>query len=115
MNNETLLHEKIKSDFETLKELEVGSGAYTATVDGVAKLMDRAIEIDKLNADQQLKQKQLDEDRVDRIVKNCLTAVSVIGGFAMTYWGAKNSWKFEETGTITSTPGRKFINNLFKW
>ena len=74
MKVETLLHEEITSEFETLKNLEVGSEAYRTTIDGVTKLVDRAIDIDKLNLEsksEELKLKQMEEDAKDRFVKNC--------------------------------------------
>ena len=124
MKNEQLLHDEIASSFEVLKELEVGTDEYKAAVDGLTKLMDRAIEIDKMNleaeekvwareSEVEIKKQQLKDERVDRMVKNGLTGVSVIGGLGVTIWGALKSWKFEETGTVTSAAGREFIKKLF--
>ena len=48
MKIETLLHEEIQDEFKNLKEMELGTEEYKTTVDGLAKLVDRAIEIDKL-------------------------------------------------------------------
>lgn len=124
MRIETMLHEGIEDGFNELKKVQVGSESYKTTVDGLTKLVDRAIELEKLEADVQnkvddreaeneLKLKQMKEERQDRIVKNGLTAVSVFGGIGLTVWGALKSWKFEETGTITSGPGREFMKKLF--
>lgn len=124
MRIETMLHEGIEDGFNELKKVQVGSELYKTTVDGLTKLVDRAIELEKLEADVQnkvddreaeneLKLKQMKEERQDRIVKNGLTAVSVFGGIGLTVWGALKSWKFEETGTITSGPGREFMKKLF--
>ena len=121
---EELLQEVITEDLENLKDLPVGSDEYKVAVDGVTKLLDRAIEMDKVQLDceeksenrkfeKQMKTKQMKEERIDRIVKNSLTGLSIVSGIGLTVWGALKSWKFEETGTITSTPGRKFIGNLF--
>lgn len=124
MKNEQLLHDEIASEFEVLKGLEVGTDEYKTTVDGLTKLMDRAIEIDKMNleaeekvwareSDVEIKKQQLKDEKIDRMVKNGLTGVSVIGGLGVTIWGALKSWKFEETGTVTSAAGREFIKKLF--
>ena len=40
-----LLNDEIRDEIERLGELEIGSEPYKATVDGVTKLFDRAIEI----------------------------------------------------------------------
>lgn len=123
MNIENLLHKEIESEFADLAAMEVGTESHRATIDGLTKLVDRAIEIEKFNSEcddkvtnreieNELKRKQLRDERIDRITTNCLTGVSIVGGFALTIWGAKKSWKFEEEGTITSTMGRGFMNRL---
>lgn len=124
MSIPNLLQVEIEDGFKKLQDFKVGSEEHKNAVDELTKLMDRAIEIERIESDnkekaesrkidQDLRLKQMEEDRKDRWVKNGLTGISVIGGFALTIWGAMKSWKFEETGTITSTAGRKFINNLF--
>ena len=43
MKIETVLHEEIHNEFGELKKLEVGSEGYRTAVDGICKLLDRAI------------------------------------------------------------------------
>lgn len=125
MKNETMLHEEIQSEFEELKTLEVGSDKYKTTVDGLTKLMDRAIEIDKLNVgaeerrdardiDAELKQEQLEADIKDRKVRNTISVLGIVIPTAVTIWGTLKSLKFEESGTLTTNAGRNFINRIFK-
>ena len=125
MKNETLLHEEIESEFKELKKLEAGSEKYKLAVDGLTKLVDRAIEIDKLNdsaedrreardADMEIKQQQLHEDVKDRKVRNGIAIAGIIIPTAVTIWGTLKSLKFEETGTITTNAGRNFISRIFK-
>lgn len=124
MSLKALLDDAIENGFNKLEKMEVGSDQYKTTVDQLTKMTDRVIEIEKLDSedhnqksnreiDKDLRLKQMKQEQLDRYIKHCLTAVSVLGGIALTVWGAKASWRFEETGTITSTAGRKFINNLF--
>ena len=115
MNNiETLVDVAINDEFEKLAGIkEAGSEQAKVTVDGVTKLLDRKIEMEKLEIERAEKEQARKDERTDRIVKNVLTGVSVVGGLALTVWGSLMSWKFEETGTITSTPGKKFMSNLF--
>lgn len=121
---DTMLREELQSEFEDLRDMKLGTEEHKIAADTVMKLMDRAIEIEKLENEVQdkaenreietdLKTKQMNEDKKDRFVKNCLTAVSVVGGLGLTIWGSCKSWKFEETGTITSTAGREFMKKLF--
>ena len=125
MKNETVLHEEIQNEFEELKKIEVGSDKYKTAVDGLTKLMDRAIEIDKLNVgaeerldarniDAELRQEQLEADIKDRKVRNVISIAGIVIPTAVTIWGTLKSLKFEETGTITTNAGRNFINRIFK-
>ena len=125
MKNETMLYEEIQNEFEELKKIEVGSDEYKTAVDGLTKLMDRAIEIDKLNVgaeerldarniDAELRQEQLEADVKDRKVRNAISLAGIIIPTAVTIWGTLKSLKFEETGTVTTNAGRNFINRIFK-
>ena len=124
MNVKTLLEEEIQGEFEGLNELEVGSKEYQTTVDGLTKLIDRAIEIEKMESesdekvenrvfDNDLKLKQLDEEKKDRLIKNCISVAGIVIPSVITIWGTFKTFKFEEEGTITTTMGRGFINRLF--
>lgn len=120
MSLRTLLEIATEDGFDKLANMEAGSDEYVKTTKALNDMADRLIEIDKNDSeetnreiDNNLRAKQMKQEQIDRYIKHGLTAVSVIGGFALTIWGAKAAWKFEETGTITSTAGRKFINYLF--
>lgn len=124
MNVKDMACDEIKTDFENLKEVELGSEEFKTSVDGITKLMDRYIEMEKHDDevkareidrkfDQELKRKQARDERIDRWIKNGLTLLGVLIPAGVTLWGARKSWKFEETGTVTSTPGRKFMDRLF--
>lgn len=118
-----LLDEEIQVEFEKLSKLEVGSESYKATVDGLAKLVDRAVEIDKTemenatkieaqNIENDLKALQIKEDNLDRWVRNGIAIAGIIVPSVLTVWGTLKSFKFEETGTVTTILGRGFINKL---
>lgn len=112
MNLEKMLNEEIQSEFECLKDLEAGTKEYDSTVDGLAKLMDRAIAIDKLNIEHDEKEDLAREERIDRIVKHIINAASFVLPTLVTIWGVKASFEFEKDGTITTMMGRGFINKL---
>ena len=120
MSLRTWLELATEDGFNKLDKMEAGSDKYVNTAKALNEMSDRIIAIDKQKAeeenqkiDEKLRLKQMKQEQIDRYVKHGLTAVSVLGGLALTVWGAKASWRFEETGTVTSTAGRKFINNLF--
>ncbi len=125
MSIDTMLREEIQDEITRLGKMELGSETYKTTVDGVTKLLDRANEMKKIDAEArdraesreieiQFKNEQMQDDKKDRIVKNILTALSIGGGFVLTVWGANKSWKFEETGTVTNGPGKEFMKKLFR-
>lgn len=123
MKIDELLRENIESELEDLKDLEIGTEEYKTAVDGVTKLMDRAIEMDKIQRDsndqkmrdlneQALKREELAENRRGRIVKNVIDVASFVIPVGVTIWGTLASFKFEKEGTITTIMGRGFINKL---
>lgn len=123
MSIKTLLEEEIKDEFEELGKTEIGTEAYKTTVDGLTKLVDRAIELNKSEAERadrkaaqeselELKVQQLEDEKKDRKVKNWLTAAGIIIPTGVTIWGTIKSIKFEQEGTITTIMGRGFINKL---
>ena len=124
MKIETILQEEIKSEFKELKSMELGTDKYKSTVDGLIKLVDRAIKIEELNNDAQdkiykeneldLKQQQIEEERKDRKVRNSITVASIVIPTIVTIWGTLKTLKFEEVGTVTTNAGRNFMNRLFK-
>lgn len=126
MSIQRLLREEIESEFKELSTIAPGGEDYKIAVDGITKLMDRAIEMEKNEIDRQdridardseneLKTKQMEDEKKDRFVKNLLAGVGTIGGLVITIWGAKKAWKFEETGTVASPVGRSFINKLISF
>ena len=122
-NLKKMLHEEIENQFDGLEGIEIGSEAYRNAVDGLSKLMDHEIEISKLQAEREdklesraietrLKNRQLMDDKTDKIIRNGLTAAGLVVTAGLTVWGTLKTFKFEETGTITSSIGRGFIQRL---
>jgi hypothetical protein len=122
MSIETALKVEIEEELTELSNLDLGSAEHKAGVDSVTKLMDKAIELDELELklqeqedrkrDYELKEKQAKDEKIDRIVKNVISAVGILVTAGITVWGTKTSLKFEETGSITTSIGRGFINKL---
>lgn len=110
---ETKLHMEIEAELDRLDRIENKSGDEFKTVsDNVAKLIDRAIEMEKLGNEVEKFQLQMREEQKDRLIKNCIAVASIIVPVGLTVWGTIVSMKFEETGTITTAIGRGFISRL---
>ena len=115
MGIKALLCEEIKEEIEFLKALGVSTDDHKLATDDLTKLVDRVIDLEKLDLERdelKLKAAQMDEERKDRLIKNCLTAAGIIIPVGVTIWGTLKSFKFEQEGTITTIMGRGFINKL---
>lgn len=141
MDIEELLCKEVKVELENLANMEFDSEAYKATVDSIAKFADRAIAIEKLNIEQEekekarelekekfdremeeriiaraldteLKNKQFEDEKKDRLIRNCIAVAGIVIPTAVTIWGTIVSLKFEEEGSVTTIMGRGFINKL---
>lgn len=123
MNVKTLLDEEIVSEIENLNKVPLGSEEHKIAADALAKLLDKSVEMKKLDLEYQdkvesreaannLKLTEIEEEKKDRRVKNILTGISVVGGFALTIWGTIKSFEFEKDGVITTIMGKGFIQKL---
>ena len=124
VNIETLLHDEIETEFDKLSQLTPGSEEHKATLEGLTKLVDRAIDLEKIEVDcedraaareseQALEKQKMEEEKKDRTVKNAIGVAGVVLPLIVTIWGTVTSLKFEEEGTITTQMGRGFIQRLF--
>ena len=126
MELDNLLEEQIKGGLEGLGNLDMGSEEYKSASEAITKLIDREIELKKLDSanddkrhqrlieikDRELDRKKYESDEKDRWIKNGLTAAGLIIPTIVTIWGTINSFEFEEKGSITTIMGRGFINKL---
>lgn len=112
MDIEKILHDEIVFELEELKEMEPGTEKHKETIEGVTKLVDRAIEMDKLNIEHDEKEKQVARDEKDRLIKNCIAVAGIVIPCLITVWGTCKSLEFEKEGTITTIMGRGFVNKL---
>ena len=123
MSIKTKLHIEIDEGFDKINEMEIGTDQHKAAVEEIVKLMDRAIELEKVENDTEdkkktrendkaLRLKQMEDENKDRLVRNCLTGASILSGIGVTVWGALKSWKFEETGTFCSTMVKNHLSKF---
>lgn len=123
MNMESLLREEIQDELENLKKMDLGTDTYKVTVDGITKMVDRVVEMEKhyneqeerrkkQEADEAFKAEELKNERRDKKVKNVIAIIGVVIPAGVTVWGTCKMLKFEEEGTVTTIIGRGFINKL---
>lgn len=107
------LRSEILEDLEGLGEEELGSTEWQESVDGVAKLVDRAIEIEKMESEREEKTKQMKDENRDRIIRNGISIAGIVIPSVIAVWGTVKTFKFDEAGGIvTSSMGRSFIQKL---
>lgn len=117
------LVEEFCEDADGLRDLELGSEQYRSSVDGITKIADRLIRIEEveidremrarqLEADNAIKSRQLRDERKDRVIKNSIGIGTFIVTTALSVWGINKTFKFDATDTVTSTLGRKILNDL---
>lgn len=126
MNIETLLHEEISEKLISLSNKGAGTDEYTKSVNDVTELMDRLIEIRKLESEERekiiaretetkLKYAQMEVDKKDRFVKNALTAVSIGAPLVVGVIMSFSSMNFEKEGTFTTEAGRSALRQLLRF
>lgn len=124
MKFKSQLSTEIKDELETLGKLQVGSDEHKAAVDSVTKLMDRAIELEKLEVEMEkceidrendcyYKDQELKSNKKARIVREAIDIASIVVPTVVAVWGTLVTLEFEKEGTVTTFAGRSFISKLF--
>lgn len=119
MDIKKTLYAEIENEFQDLSKMSVGTDEHKSSVDGLTKLLDRAIEIEKHEAEMKereaerfAKNSQVADEQRNRKVQNAIQGAGIVLPLMVTIWGTVKSIKFEEKGTITTIMGRGFINKL---
>ena len=118
-----LLEEEIKREIRDLSTLEPGSKEKSTAIEDLAKLYRLRIEetrnewdfnekYESRNSDIQFKKDQLEEQVKDRYFRLGVEAASII--LPLIFYAAwmKRGFRFEETGTFTSTTFRGLFNRF---
>ena len=118
-----LLEEEIKAEIRDLSTLEPGSKEKSTAIEDLAKLYKLRIEETKnewdftekyesRNSDIQFKKDQLEEQVKDRYFRFGVEAAGIILPLIFYAIWMKRGFKFEETGTYTSTTFRGLFNRF---
>jgi hypothetical protein len=118
-----LLEEEIKAEIRDLSTLEPGSKEKSTAIEDLAKLYKLRIEETKnewdftekyesRDSDMQFKKNQLEEQVKDRYFRLGVEAAGIILPLIFYAVWMKRGFKFEETGTFTSTTFRGLFNRF---
>lgn len=116
-----LLEEEIKEEIRSLSELDSGSKEKSTAIDDLAKLYKLKIEDTKVDfdygdkyeareSDEQLKRDQLSEQVKDRYFRLGIEAAGILLPLMFYAIWMRRGFRFEETGTYTSTTFRGLFN-----
>lgn len=122
-DTEKLLKKVIEKDLNDLEDLELGSEEYKAAVDGITKMADRLIEMNKIDLEfedrldarekeEELRRAEMKESKKNHRIQDGLTVLGIAVPTCLAVWGTIKSFEFEKEGTITTIMGRGFIQKL---
>lgn len=111
-NVEELLNEEIAEQIQALAYLEAGSKEKSDAIDDLVQLYKLRIEENKGIMDTENKRNQITEQINDRYFKVGIAAAELV--LPLVFYGIwmKKGFKFEETGTITSSTFKGLINRF---
>lgn len=126
MSIKTTLTEEFNDQMKDLHKLEIGTEQYSTAVNGVTKLADKIIDLEKMEIEREerikdrdteieLKSQQMEIDKRDKFNQNLINVVKIavptVAGFAMGII----SMKWEKLETITSTAGRQAFKDIIRF
>ena len=125
-----LLNEEIKSEIEGLSNLEVGTKEKAEAIDNLAalyklridetknemeldeKLLRRIDDKEQCERDELVKAKEIEEQVKDRRIGRVIEVAGIVVPMVFYAVWMKKGFKFEETGTFTSTTFRGLFNRF---
>lgn len=126
INYKEALDGEISTELEVLESMETNSEDYKIMVEGLTKLIDRSMELEKIeiskaqeaekikNEAEKMKfeAKQAKTNKIFQWIGYGISAAGIVIPVAVTIWGTKVTLNFEKEGTVTTMMGRGFINKL---
>lgn len=118
--------EEFDSQMDILHDMKLGTDEYKVTVDGITKLADRAIELEKLeaemkskNADRELetyfKTQELATAKKENKTRTAVDLVKTVAPIAAAFAMGIISMRWEKVDTLTSTAGKSSLRDLIRF
>lgn len=119
-----MLDKEIETIINTMEDLAIDSVEYKQAAEILTKLTEKRNDIMKIEYDHldkkqsrheenDLKLRQMDDEKKDRRVKNGLMAVKIVSGIVITVVGTYVTLNFERINNVTTLSGREFAKRLF--
>lgn len=114
MKYKKLLEDEITAELEAMEMMDTISEDYRTTVDGLTKLIDRSIELEKLENSKSDEKDKAEFEKIDKLMDHSIKIIGILIPVALTVWGVHMTFEFEKEGTVTTLMGKGFINKLVK-
>ena len=125
MSVKTLVTQEICEEITELGKMELGTETSKTAINGVGVLMDKAIDLEKLEIERQkieleaekvdIERDKVELDKKDRKIKNRITIGTAAAGAGITVGMGLLAYIYEERGTITTKPGNKFVDRALNY
>lgn len=120
-----LLGEEVESQLEEVHKISLGTDESKIAIDGVTKLADRSIELEKLriqeedlaekrDMDYELRSEQIKKEHLRGMIDIGTKVLIGLGGLALSVWGTIYTTNFEREDNYTTSASRSWISSLFK-
>ena len=112
------IKDDLKAEFdvkmEDLATLDLTSKEYSTGVDNLMKVTDMINKIETSESEREMKKQQMEDEKKDRLIKNCITGLTFAGSCLVYGLAFKASMNFEKFGTLTTEGGRNSLRALLK-
>ena len=126
INYKEALDGEISTELEVLESMETNSEDYKIMVEGLTKLIDRSMELEKIEISKAQEAEKIKNEaekmkfeaehantnKIFQWIGYGISAAGIVTPVAVTIWGTKVTLNFEKEGTVTTMMGRGFINKL---
>lgn len=125
MSVKTLVTQEVCDQITEISKMEVGTETSKTAINGVGVLIDKVIDLEKLEIDKQkieletakvdIERDKVEIDRNDKKIKNEITIGTAVIGAGITVGMGLLAYVYEERGTITTKPGNKFVDRALNY
>lgn len=103
VNTKDVLHEQVVDALNGIDVMDIASDESSNAVDNAIKLVDREIELQKIEVEQELKEIQIEQDnrnrRIDRVIDCGKFLLALAAGTGAAFF----AYYFEEKGELITT------------
>ena len=126
VNIENLLYDAIEESFENYHSEELGSEKRKVACNETTQLLDRAIEIERMEIERDekaaareseklIKERQMKFENRKMVADIVVGVATTVASMIFTGVVIRQSMRFEKTDTFTSTTGREYAKRGISW